>query len=70
MAKRAPFSNTKAVLGCSIFAFFLIAILGIILSFFTDNTELASLIRIRCFLGIGIGIVIIVAWKIVSGYIE
>lgn len=70
MAKRAPFSNTKAVLGCSIIAFFLIAILGIILSFFTDNTELASLIRIRCFLGIGIGIVIIVAWKIVSGYIE
>ena len=70
MAKRAPFNNTKAVLGCSIIAFFLIAILGIILSFFTDNTELASLIRSRCFLGIGIGIVIIVAWKIVSGYIE
>jgi MFS family permease len=70
MAKRAPFSNTKAVLGCSIMAFFLIAILGIILSFFTDNLELASLIRIRCFLGIGIGIVIIAAWKIVSGYIE
>ena len=70
MAKRAPFSDTKALLGCSIIAFFLIAILGIILSFFTDKTELASLIRIRCFLGIGIGIVIIVAWKIVSGYIE
>jgi len=70
MSKRAPFSNTKAVLGCSIIAFFLIAILGIILSFFTDNMELASLIRSRCFLGIGIGIVIIVAWKIVSGYIE
>ncbi len=70
MRKKAPFSNTKAVLGCSMIAFFLIAILGIILSFFTDNMELASLIRIRCFLGIGIGIVIIVAWKIVSGYIE
>ena len=70
MAKRAPFSDTKALLGCSIIAFFLIAILGIILSFFTNNMELASLIRIRCFLGIGIGIVIIVAWKIVSGYIE
>jgi MFS family permease len=70
MAKRPPFSDTKAVLGCSIFAFFIIAILGIILSFFTDNMELASLIRIRCFLGIGIGIVIIVAWKIVSGYLE
>ena len=70
MAKRAPFSNTKAVLGCSIIAFFLIAILGIIISFFTENMELASLIRIRCFLSIGILIVIIVAWKIVSGYIE
>ena len=70
MAKRAPFSDTKAVLGCSIIAFFLIAILGIIFSFFTDNMELASLIRIRCFMSIGILIVIIVAWKIVSGYIE
>jgi len=70
MRKKTPFSNTKAVLGCSMIAFFLIAILGIILSFFTNNMELASLIRIRCFLGIGIGIVIIVAWKIVSGYIE
>lgn len=70
MAKRAPFSEVKAALGCSIFAIFGVGILGIVLSFFTDNMELAWSIRNRCFIGLVIGTVMIVAWKILSKYLE
>lgn len=70
MAKRAPFSEVKAALGCSVFAIFGVAVLGIVLSFFTDNTELASSVRVRCFIGLAIGILMLVAWKIVSNYLE
>jgi hypothetical protein len=70
MAKRAPFSEVKAALGCSVVAIFGVGILGIMLSFFTDNIELASLIRKRCFIGLAIGILMLVAWKIVSGHIK
>jgi hypothetical protein len=70
MAKRAPFREVKAALGCSIFAVLGVAVLGIVLSFFTDNPELASSVRVRCFMGLAIGILMVVAWKIVSGRLK
>jgi hypothetical protein len=70
MANKTPFSNTKAALGCSIFAILGVAVLGFVLSFFTENKELAASVRSRCFLGLVIGIVMIAVWKIVSVHLE
>jgi len=70
MGKRSPFREVKAALGCSVFAIFGVAVLGIVLSFFTDNPELASSVRIRCFIGLAIGIAMLVAWKILSARLK
>jgi len=70
MAKRTPFREVKAALGCSIFAIFGVGILGIVLSLFTDNMELAWSIRKRCLLGLAIGIAMLVAWKIASRHLK
>lgn len=65
MISKAPFGATKAALGCCVLFLFLAGVLGIVISFFIDDAELASMIRKRCILGIAIGIVIILLWKIV-----
>ena len=49
---------------------FLAGIFGIVVSFFANDPVLASTIRKRCFIGIGIGITMIVAWKIYQKYSE
>lgn len=65
MISKAPFGATKAALGCGVLFLFLAGVLGIVISFFIDDAELTSMIRKRCILGIAIGIVIILLWKIV-----
>ena len=65
MISKAPFGATKAVIGCSVLFLLLAGVLGIVISFFIDDAGLASMIRKRCILGIAIGIVIILLWKIV-----
>ncbi len=68
--KKVPFGATKAALGCGVVLIFFTGIFGIVLSFFTDDTELASAVRTRCFIGILIGIVMVIAWKIYSSRLE
>ncbi len=63
--KKAPLGSLKAALGCGIVFIIFSGILGIVLSFFSDDPALASLIRKRCITGIVVCILIIVALKIV-----
>ena len=65
MIRKAPFGATKAALGCGVLFLLLAGIIGIVISFFIDDAGLASMIRKRCILGIAIGIVIFLLWKIV-----
>jgi len=68
--KKAPFGATKAALGCGVILIFFTGTLGIILSFFTSDAKLASAVRTRCFIGILIGIAMVIAWKIYSSRLE
>ena len=63
--KKAPLGSLKAALGCGIVFILFSGILGIVLSFFSDDPSLASLIRKRCITGIALCILIIVALKVV-----
>lgn len=62
--KKAPLGSVKAALGCGIIMIFTIGIFGIIISFFADDPELASAVRRRCLIGLAIGIVMVIAWKV------
>jgi len=65
MIKKAPLGAAKAALGCCVLLiFFFTGIFGIVLSFFANDPALASIVRKRCIIGIGIGILMVVAWKI------
>jgi hypothetical protein len=66
--QRDPLASVKAALGCSVVFIFLVGILGFVLSFFVDNPELVASVRRRCLIGIGIGILMIAAWKIYKKY--
>jgi hypothetical protein len=70
MIKKIPFGAAKAALGCGTLLIFFAGIFGIVVSFFANDPALASMIRKRCFIGIGIGITMIVAWKIYQKYSE
>jgi hypothetical protein len=63
--KRAPLGSLKAALGCGIVFIIFSGIVGIVLSFFSDDPALASMIRKRCITGIVLCILVIVAVKIV-----
>ncbi len=68
--KKAPFTATRAALGCGVLLIFLTGIFGFVLSFFTNDPELAAAVRSRCLIGILIGIAMIVAWKLVKHRLE
>jgi len=70
MIKKAPFGAVRAALGCGVLFIFFSGIFGIVLSFFANDPALASIIRKRCIIGIGIGIVMVIAWKIYKKYSE
>ena len=62
--KKAPLGSVKAALGCGIIMIFATGIFGMIISFFADDPELASNIRSRCLIGMAVGILMVIAWKI------
>jgi len=64
--KKAPLGSVKAALGCGIVLIFVTGIFGIIVSFFADDAELAATVRSRCLIGMAIGVVMVIAWKIYS----
>ena len=68
--KKASFKATKAALGCGVILIFFTGVFGFVLSFFTGDPELASAVRTRCFIGLLIGIAMVVAWKIYSSKVE
>jgi len=70
MIKEAPFGAAKAAFGCGVLIILFTGIFGIVLSFFAKNQALAALVRKRCIIGIGIGLVLVVAWKIYKSYSE
>jgi F0F1-type ATP synthase membrane subunit c/vacuolar-type H+-ATPase subunit K len=43
-----------------------IGIFGFIISYFADDPELAATVRSRCLIGMAIGVVMVIAWKIYS----
>ena len=61
--RKAPLGSVKAALGCGIVLVFATGVFGIIISFFADDPELASTVRTRCFIGMAVGAVMVVAWK-------
>ena len=65
MIKKSPFGATKAVLGCGILFLILARVIGFVLSLFIDDPNIALFIRKRCLLGIAIGVVILILWKVV-----
>lgn len=64
--RKAPLGSVKAALGCGIILIFVTGIFGFVVSFFADDPELAATVRSRCLIGIAIGIVMVIAWKIYS----
>jgi len=68
--KKAPFGATRAALGCGVLMIFFTGILGFVLSFFTNDPELAAAIRSRCLIGVIIGIAMVIAWKLVKHRLE
>jgi hypothetical protein len=64
--RKAPLGSVKAALGCGIILIFVTGIFGFVVSFFADDPELAATVRNRCLIGMAIGIVMVIAWKIYS----
>jgi len=64
MIKKAPYGAAKAVLGCGIVLLILAGAIGFVVSFSIGDPAVASSIRRRCLLGIVIGVVIIILWKV------
>jgi len=62
--RKAPLGSVKAALGCGIILIFVSGIFGFVISFFADDPELAATVRSRCLIGMAIGIVMVIAWKI------
>ncbi|MFC2169546.1 hypothetical protein ACFLRM_03120 [Acidobacteriota bacterium] len=70
MVKKTSFRATRAALGCGVLLIFLTGIFGMVVSFFAKDPVLATEIRKRCLIGIGIGIVMIFAWKVYKNNLE
>jgi len=70
MIKDAPFGDAKAAFGSGIIIIFFTEILGIVLSFFSKDPALAALLRKRCIIGLGVAIVLVVAWEIYKNISE
>jgi xanthine/uracil/vitamin C permease (AzgA family) len=68
--KKASFGATKAALGCGVIMIFVTGIFGFVLSFLTNDPELAAAVRSRCLIGILIGIAMVIAWKIFKSRLE
>jgi drug/metabolite transporter (DMT)-like permease len=64
MIKNTHLRTTQAAVGCGAILIFFVGILGIVLSFFTDDRALAATIRTRCVIGICLGIGMVVGWKL------
>ncbi|MEE8605842.1 MAG: hypothetical protein V3S65_10720 [Candidatus Aminicenantaceae bacterium] len=62
--RKAPLGSVKAALGCGIILIFVTGIFGFVVSFFADDPELAATVRSRCLIGMAIGVVMVIAWKI------
>jgi hypothetical protein len=64
--RKAPLGSVKAALGCGILLIFATGIFGFVVSFFADDPELATAVRNRCLIGMAIGVVMVIAWKVYS----
>lgn len=62
--RKTPLGSVKAALGCGVIMIFATGIFGIIISFFADDPELAATVRNRCLIGMAIGVVMVIAWKV------
>jgi hypothetical protein len=62
--KKAPLGSVKAALGCGIILIFTTGIFGFIVSFFAKDPVLAATIRNRCLIGMAIGLIMVIAWKV------
>lgn len=62
--KKAPLGSVKAALGCGVIMIFVAGIFGFVISFFAKDPELAATVRSRCLIGMAIGIVMVIAWKV------
>ena len=62
--RKAPLGSVKAALGCGIILIFVTGIFGFVVSFFANDPELAATVRSRCLIGMAIGVVMVIAWKI------
>lgn len=68
--KKASFGATRAAVGCGVLMIFFTGIFGLVISFFTDDPELAASVRSRCLIGILIGIAMVIVWKIFKSRLE
>ncbi len=64
--RKAPLGSVKAAFGCGAILIFVTGIFGILISFFAKDPELAATVRSRCLLGMAIGVVMVIAWKIIQ----
>ena len=64
--RKAPLGSVKAALGCGILLIFATGIFGFVVSFFANDPELAATVRSRCLIGMAIGVVMVIAWKVYS----
>jgi hypothetical protein len=62
--RKAPLGSVKAALGCGIIMIFVTGIFGLVVSFFANDPQLARTVRSRCLIGMAIGVVMVIAWKI------
>jgi len=68
--KKTRLRAVQTSVGCGAILIFGTGILGIVMSFFSSDPELASTIRTRCVIGICIGIAMVVGWKIYKNIID
>lgn len=64
--EKAPLGSVKAAFGCGVVLIFVTGIFGIIVSFFARDPVQAAVVRNRCLIGMAIGVVMVVAWKVYS----
>jgi hypothetical protein len=64
--RKAPLGSVKAALGCGILLIFATGIFGFVISFFADDPKLAATVRSRCLIGMAIGVVMVIAWRVYS----
>ena len=70
MQNKRPYGASKVLFGCGVLFFVFFGFIGLVASFFLENKELAASVRSRSIMGLIIGILIVVAWKIIDQYVD